>query len=747
MKKKMPLLCVLALLNSFLVAKEIYQSIRVYHPTLETIKTIGSLGIPLDHVSGKEGVFLDLTVTESETIELISRDIELEVLIEDLTSYYKARNRPATNHDFPLGSMQGNYTLDELNERFDELQAQYPNIISNKVIIGESVEGRDIWAFKVSDNPNIDEDEPEVLYTALTHSREPLGMMNLIYFVQLLAEEQNSNTELEYLISNREMWFIPIVNPDGYAYNELIEPNGGGMHRKNRLNTNCGNGSNRGVDLNRNYGFGWGSNDTGSSPNPCSATYRGDAEFSEPETQAVRDFIINHDFNNVLHYHCYSNVYIHPWGNGSFPEDPDSSTLVDIGREMARYNGYPVGTGLSTIGYTVNGDAVDWTYGDQSIISYVPEVGSTSQGFWPPESDVLELCLDQVHSNKIFAFVAGSDIIIHSYELSHEDMIPGETVELDVVIQNRGLSDSDAYIDINIHTLNEFISLDTESYTMSEMDARDSDDFSISIEIADNAPVGSTSGVVLSLESNNSINRIDTIEFVIGQRQIVYFEGFENELTNWMLDGDWGLTGDAASGEFALSDSPYGDYQEQQESSAELDLFFHFDYLISPIIKFKAKWDIELSWDFVQFQAHVENIGWISLRGEYTNLGSGNIAQPVGEPGYDGVQLDWINETIALDQLNGEVITGFRFVQSSDNFVEGDGFTVDDFSISGFPNGIMGDYNLDASVDIYDLLGIADILIFGGEPSESQLFFCDLDGSGDLDVMDLVALSNLILGM
>ena len=59
----------------------------------------------------------------------------------------------------------------------------------------------------------------------------------------------------------------------------------------------------------------------------------------------------------------------------------------------------------------------------------------------------------------------------------------------------------------------------------------------------------------------------------------------------------------------------------------------------------------------------------------------------------------------------------------------------------------MGDYNLDTSVDIYDLLGIVDILIFDGEPTEAQLFFCDLDGSGDLDVMDLVALSNLILGL
>ena len=747
MKKQMPLLCVLALLNSFLVAKEIYQSIRVYHPTLETIKTIGSLGIPLDHVSGKEGIFLDLTVTESETIELISRDIELEVLIEDLTSYYKSRNRPATNRDFPLGSMQGNYTLDELNERFDELHGLFPNIISNRVVIGQSVEGRDIWAFKVSDNPNEDEDEPEVLYTALTHSREPLGMMNLMYFVQLLLEEYDEDSELNYLINNREIWFIPVVNPDGYVYNELIEPNGGGMHRKNRLDTNCGNGDNRGVDLNRNYGYGWGSDDTGSSPNPCSATYRGESEFSEPETQAVRDFIIEHQFKNVLHYHSYWNTYIHPWGDGSLPDEPDLTTLTEIGQEMARYNGFTVGTGFATIGYGVNGDAVDWTYGDQDIISYVPEVGSTSQGFWPPESDVVDLCLDQVHSNKIFAFVSGSDIIMHSYELSHDDMIPGETVELDVVIQNRGLSDSEADIDININALNEFISLDTDSYTMSEMDARDSDDFSISIDIAYNAPIGSTSGVIVSMECDNSFNRVDTIEFVIGQRQMIFFDGFENELTNWMLDGEWGLTSDAAAGEFALTDSPDGDYDEGQETLAELNRSINLDYILSPIIEFTTKWDIESNWDFVRFQAYVQDQGWVSLSGTYTELGSGQPAQPYGEPGYDGLQSDWVNEIILLDQLNGATITGFRFIQTSDNFVEGDGFTIDDFSISGFPTGLMGDYNLDASVDIYDLLGIVDILIFDGEPTESQLFFCDLDGSGDLDVMDLVALSNLILGI
>ena len=157
---------------------------------------------------------------------------------------------------------------------------------------------------------------------------------------------------------------------------------------------------------------------------------------------------------------------------------------------MARYNGYVVGTGLSTIGYTVNGDAVDWTYGDQDIISYVPEVGSPSQGFWPSENEVLDLCIAQLHSNKIFAFVSGSDIVVHSYELSEEFIMPGEEIEMELIIQNRGLSNSNGDTEINIEPKNDQISLDTESYTMSEIDARDSDDFSFSIIVAEDALEG-----------------------------------------------------------------------------------------------------------------------------------------------------------------------------------------------------------------------------------------------------------------
>ena len=66
-------------------------------------------------------------------------------------------------------------------------------------------------------------------------------MMNLFYFVQNLIESYDiDSSEANYLINERELWFIPVVNPDGYIYNEEIEPDGGGMHRKNRRDTGCG---------------------------------------------------------------------------------------------------------------------------------------------------------------------------------------------------------------------------------------------------------------------------------------------------------------------------------------------------------------------------------------------------------------------------------------------------------------------------------------------------------------------------
>lgn len=733
--------------TSLTFGKDVYQSIRLYDPSPSNIAIVASQGIPLDHIGGKRGVYVDLTCTKNQATNLLSKGLTLDILVPDLTSFYKERNRPAISRNFPLGSMQGNYTWDELNNRFDELLNLYSNIISERLVIGESVEGRDIWAFKISDNPNIDEDEPEVLYTSLIHSREPLSMMSLFYFAQKLAEGYNADDELTYLVNNREMWFVPVVNPDGYVFNEEIEPFGGGMHRKNRKNTNCGNGTGRGIDLNRNFGYGWGADNIGSSSDPCSEVYRGDSPFSEPETEAVRDFILNHDFKNVLHYHSYSNLYIHAFGDGSYPEEPDLTTHSEIGLEMARHNGYYVGTGLDGIGYTVNGDAVDWSYGDQGLIAYVPEVGSYSQGFWPSEDEVEQLCIDQLHPNKIFSFVAGSDIIVHSFEISEEFLLPAAEADIEILIQNRGLTNSAGDIEISFTPLNNWIYFDDEPFIMSEIDARDADDVTLTFTVSPNASPGLSSGIIVNITSENSYSRSEVINFVIGEPQIISNDNFENGLDDWDVNGDWGLSSDVFSGLYALSDSPDGDYQDGQETFAEYIREVDLQFISNPVIKFNAKWDIESSYDFVRFQAMISDSGWVSLSGQYTETGSGQPAQAFGEHGYDGLQEDWVEETIYLDHLDESQITGFRFIQTSDNFVEGDGFSLDNFQILGYPTGLIGDFNSDAGVDIFDILGLADLLLFGDDPSQAQLFFCDLDSNGMLDIMDLLRLSNIILGL
>ena len=147
-------------------------------------------------------IYIDLIATESQVSSLLTEGLVVEILVSNLTEYYKSRNIPELNREFPLGSMQGNYTWDELNARFDVLQEQFSDIISERIIIGESEEGRDIWAFKISDNPNEDEDEPELLLTSLIHAREPLSMMNLFYFVQLIGEDYESDSELNFLVNN-----------------------------------------------------------------------------------------------------------------------------------------------------------------------------------------------------------------------------------------------------------------------------------------------------------------------------------------------------------------------------------------------------------------------------------------------------------------------------------------------------------------------------------------------------------------
>ncbi|HKB15462.1 MAG TPA: M14 family metallopeptidase, partial [Planctomycetota bacterium] len=238
---------------------------------------------PFDHVSRGADGLLVAVATDDDLARLDAAGIPYEVVVPDLKKKYRDQLASTLGigaiPPFGFGSMGGYYTFAEVEAKLDLLAAQWPNLVSPKFSIGSSLEGRPLWVIKVSDNPGIDEGEPEVWFDSLHHAREPEGMMALFHFLAWLLQNHGVDPLATHLVDEREIYFLPVVNPDGYVWNETTDPGGGGMWRKNRRPNGDGT---FGVDLNRNYGFQWGIDNTGSSPNTNSETYRGTAPFSEP---------------------------------------------------------------------------------------------------------------------------------------------------------------------------------------------------------------------------------------------------------------------------------------------------------------------------------------------------------------------------------------------------------------------------------------------------------------------------------
>ena len=388
------LLLVLFLLTSQIFSSEILKQVKIYYEDKEQI--INLLNMHLDKVSEGQD-YIEVIITQQELNNIQSEGYQTEIIQDDIVSFYQSR--------MAAKDMGGWKTLDEINTYIDNLIANYPTIVSSKISIGQSLEGRDIWAFKISDNPNVNEDEPEVFFNALHHAREVITPEVLIYFIDHLTSNYGFWPNITELVDEREIWFILCVNPDGYYHNEVIEPNGGGMWRKNRRNNGDGT---YGVDLNRNYGYNWGYDDLGSSPITSNQTYRGTGPFSEPEAQAMRDFIEAHEFVITLNYHSYSNLLLWSWGYTQ-AYTPDEDIFHEIGDTVNNMNGYAPGPGW--ILYVVNGDADDWGYGEQTtknkVFSMTAEVGGSSDGFWPPLSRKSDLVSENLEPNLFFARIAG----------------------------------------------------------------------------------------------------------------------------------------------------------------------------------------------------------------------------------------------------------------------------------------------------------------------------------------------------
>lgn len=660
------------------------------------ISELAELGLEYDHGFLAKGKYWISDVSEREVAILQENNLQFEILVDDVQAWYVEQNKLPADHtafarnrqicddsnildqyqtpeNYTFGSMGGYHTYTELLAVLDSMHAKFPDLVSEKQVIGDYLtqEGRPIHWLKVGNNPNVDEDKPAIFYNSLHHAREPNALAQMIFYIWYLVENYETDAEVKYIMDNVEMYFVPCVNPDGYVYNETIAPNGGGNWRKNRWVND--NNNPVGVDLNRNYGHEWGLDDNGSSPFQTSDIYRGTAPFSEPETQAIRDFCVQHQFKISLNYHSFSNLLIIPWGFDN-ALTPDDATFRAMTNKMTEQNNYFVGTGLETVGYIVNGDSDDWMYGEQTtkpkIFSMTPEVGPQTFGFWPPQS-----AIDGLNKENLWQNISAAGLLKAYGDLTdlNPDLLTAEQGSLDFSFQNIGLEAGD--FTITIKSLSDALSIESEPF-VTTLDHLASTNFSIDYQVLNENPIESVFDFEVTID-NGQIERKSIIvkEYLNGNFEPLFVDGIDESLANWNGSATWGTTEQTFfSANHSITDSPNGNYPDRSSSFMETTNAIDLDGALRAVLKFQGKWALETNFDYVQLLASTDQSNYTPLCGKHT------VTNGANQPAYNGFQNDWILEEVDLSDYLGEQVY-FRFQLDSDDFVTEDGFYFDDFSV------------------------------------------------------------------
>lgn len=750
---------ILCALNSTAQTSEVLTNKRVKIPNISTSQMTALSNAGIDLHCGvhqdSSGITLELTPYEQDIVQ--SLGVSTQVLINDLSAFYAERatadiatakatlsamksrvpenqlerssitSETVTNvgqyigeaekdwavpQNFNLGSYAGSFTLDEALAQLDAMRAQYPTLISARASAASetTIEGRTVYFVKISDNPDIDEDEPETLYNSLIHAREIATLMNQIYYMWYLLENYATDPGIKNLVDNHELYFIPILNPDGYQFNIDNNPNGGGLQRKNRrVITNCG-GDNNGVDLNRNSGYFW--NNGGASSNPCAQDYRGTGAFSEPESRIVRDFVLSRDFKVALDHHAFGNILYHSYSSLSASTGREDE-FAQYGHDMSYYNRYGYGAVTETGPPVASGSHIDWLLGGttpdgtgstgsgKNIIGFSPENGSSAEGgFYPTPSNILPISQRAMRINLLAAYYSGK-------YAKYKDLTPSN------------LSSTTGQLHIGIEYLGQTLSPITVTVTPISSNLVSIDNAqTVNLATLEQATLDFNYTLDSSIQAHDSIEYEVTVandDYILYQAVInkqysptVFFSDNPDTtgLSNWVSNG-WEVTTSAFSGTTAITNAT-GSYGNNSVETLTLASPIDISIAQQTVIQYFAKWDIERDFDYTQLQGSVDDgATWIPLTGKYTKPGSTSDTnpysqksssdeahQPDGEPLYDGDTQDkWSLEEIIIDASNNSALHGssnilIRFVFDSDssNLTSGytttfDGFTFDDFTV------------------------------------------------------------------
>jgi hypothetical protein len=308
-------------------------------------------------------------------------------------------------------SMEWNkyHNYSEITSFLQELNATYPDIV-DVFSIGKSWQNREIYCIRLT-NESLRRPKPAVLIVGRPHAREPITTELALYFADYVARNFRHNMTISRMLNYSEVYVVPVLNVDGA---EAVRQNH--WQRKNarqidedgdgRLDEdppedadhdgmveyiwdyrnglirgwegwdNDGDGVSGedwvgGVDLNRNYGYEWNASTQSGSVNPEDEDYKGPALFSEPETRAMRDLIMQYDFRYAASLHSGADVILYPWGY-TILQTSDDTKFRHLAGNMSALVGSPYEQ--SSQMYTTSGVWDDWVYGNQSAYAFTFEI-------------------------------------------------------------------------------------------------------------------------------------------------------------------------------------------------------------------------------------------------------------------------------------------------------------------------------------------------------------------------------------
>ncbi|MGQ9559960.1 MAG: M14 family zinc carboxypeptidase [Candidatus Oleimicrobiaceae bacterium] len=321
--------------------------VRVFAPAREQVEKV--LAHEVEVLATDFGRSLDVTCAPGVAAALAAAGLEVVPLQEEPVDPWA----------------QGFHTYAETRDFLFATAAAHPHI-TRLDSIGSSVQGRGIWALKISDNPLVDEDEPCFLVEGCIHGNENHGLEACLHFIRYLVNGYGVDQQVTSWVEGREIWVVPLVNPDGHEMNRRTNANG--------------------VDLNRNFGYWW----------SFAASSYGSRPFSEPETRAIRDLAEAVRPYGSISFHTSGRLVLYPWAYIDAPATPDERLFALTARELVdsinvvstlgRYNFRRSGTW-----YWHGGEHNDWMYSQYGMVSFTIEMMNSQSA--PPSDEENEAVL------------------------------------------------------------------------------------------------------------------------------------------------------------------------------------------------------------------------------------------------------------------------------------------------------------------------------------------------------------------